>query len=55
MLAAIALITLDQLQELDTMDGLRVGLFFVAFGTSGQQLMKGVLRLYPRGGGRCSD
>jgi hypothetical protein len=43
-LIAIALITVDQLQGLGILDVLRVGIFFVAFGTAGRQLMHSVLR-----------
>jgi hypothetical protein len=43
LLIAIVLITLDQLQGLSVMDTLRTGLFFVAFGTAGRQLMSAVL------------
>lgn len=42
-LIAIALITMAQLQDLALLDVLRVGLFFVAFGTAGRQLMHSVL------------
>lgn len=42
-LIAIVLITLDQLQGLGVVDVLRVGAFFVAFGTAGRQLMHSVL------------
>jgi hypothetical protein len=42
-LIAIALITVDQLQGLGLWDVLRVGVFFVAFGTAGRQLMHSVL------------
>lgn len=43
LLVAIVLITLDQLQSLSPMDTLRIGLFFVAFGTAGRQLMSSLL------------
>ena len=43
-LIAIALITLDQLQGMAVVDVLRVGLFFIAFGTAGRQLMGSALR-----------
>ena len=42
-LIAVALITMDQLQGLGVADVLRVGIFFVAFGTAGRQLMDSVL------------
>ena len=42
-LIAIALITIDQLQGLGFLDILRVGVFFVAFGTAGRYLMNSVL------------
>jgi hypothetical protein len=42
-LIAIALITLDALQGLHGVEVLRVGVFFVAFGTAGRQLMHSVL------------
>jgi hypothetical protein len=45
LLIAIALITLDQLQGMTLGDILRIGLFFVAFGTAGRQLMGSALRL----------
>jgi hypothetical protein len=44
LLIAIALLTLDQLQGLNIIDMLRIGLFFVAFGTAGRQLMSTVLK-----------
>lgn len=43
MLIAVALITMDQLQGLGLQDVLRVGIFFIAFGTAGRQLMDSVL------------
>jgi hypothetical protein len=43
-LIAIALITLDQLQGMALADILRIGVFFVAFGTAGRQLMGSALR-----------
>ena len=43
-LIAIALITLDQLQGMAVVDVLRVGLFFIAFGTAGRQLMGSALK-----------
>lgn len=42
-LIAVALITVDQLQGLGILDVLRIGVFFVAFGTAGSQLMHSVL------------
>jgi hypothetical protein len=42
-LIAVALITVDQLQGLGLLDVLRVGVFFVAFGAAGRQLMHSVL------------
>lgn len=42
-LIAVALITVDQLQGADIGDMARVGVFFVAFGTAGRQLMHSVL------------
>ncbi len=44
LLISIGLITVDQLQGLAPLDVLRLGLFFVAFGTAGRQLMASVLR-----------
>jgi hypothetical protein len=44
LLIAIALLTIDQLQGLSMLNLLRVGVFFVAFGYAGQQLMGSVLR-----------
>ena len=44
LLITIALVTLDQLQGLGILDMLRIGLFFVAFGTAGRQLMSSLLR-----------
>ena len=46
MLIAIALITVDQLQGLGFLDVLRIGVFFIAFGTAGRQLMQSVLARY---------
>ena len=51
-LIAIALITVDQLQGLGIVDVLRVGVFFVAFGTAGRQLMHSVLSRYDNASGR---
>jgi hypothetical protein len=45
-LIALALITVDQLQGLGVLDVLRVGVFFVAFGAAGRQLMHSVLSRY---------
>jgi hypothetical protein len=42
-LIAVGLITVEQLQDLALPDVLRVGVFFVAFGTAGRQLMHSVL------------
>ncbi len=44
LLIAIGLMTLNQLQQLDTREFLWVGAFFVAFGVAGGQLMNGILR-----------
>lgn len=46
-LIAIALITVDQLQDLSGVDTLRIGVFFIAFGTAGRQLMHSLLNRYP--------
>lgn len=46
-LIAIALITLDQLRGLGGLDVLRIGVFFVAFGTAGRRLMQSLLTRYP--------
>jgi hypothetical protein len=46
-LIAIALITVDQLQGLGILDVLRIGVFFVAFGTAGRQLMNSLLSRFP--------
>jgi len=45
-LIAVALITIDQLQGMAFLDVLRIGAFFVAFGTAGRHLMDSVLRRY---------
>ena len=45
-LIAIGLITVDQLQGLSLLDTLRIGLFFIAFGAAGRQLMHSVLRRF---------
>lgn len=44
LLLVIALITIDRLQGLGMGEIGRVGLFFVAFGVAGRQMMKGILR-----------
>jgi hypothetical protein len=44
LLIVIALVTIDQIQELSGPDWLRIGIFFVAFGVAGRQLMNGILR-----------
>jgi hypothetical protein len=46
-LIAIALITVDQLQGLALLDMLRIGVFFIAFGTAGRQLMHSLLTRFP--------
>jgi len=46
-LIAIALITMDQLQDLQVSEVMRIGIFFIAFGTAGRQLMHSVLSRYP--------
>jgi hypothetical protein len=46
-LIAIALITVDQLQGLGMLDVLRIGVFFIAFGTAGRQLMHSLLTRFP--------
>ncbi len=46
-LSAIAVITMDQLQDLDVLEVARVGVFFIAFGTAGRQLMHSVLARFP--------
>jgi hypothetical protein len=43
MLIAIALITMEQLQDLEVLEVARIGVFFIAFGTAGRQLMNSVL------------
>lgn len=48
-LIAIALITMDQLQDLEVSAVLRIGVFFIAFGTAGRQLMHSVLTRFPAG------
>jgi hypothetical protein len=47
MLIAIALITMAQLQDLQIGEVLRIGIFFIAFGTAGRQLMNSVLTRFP--------
>jgi hypothetical protein len=49
MLIAIALITMDQLQDLQVLEVMRIGVFFIAFGTAGRQLMGSVLSRFPMG------
>jgi hypothetical protein len=44
LLIAIGLITIDQLQGMTLVDILRIGLFFIAFGTVGRQLMGSALK-----------
>jgi hypothetical protein len=46
-LIAIALITVDQLQGLGLLDVLRIGVFFIAFGTAGRQLTHSLLARFP--------
>ena len=46
-LIAIALITMDQLQDLQVLEVMRIGVFFIAFGTAGRQLMNSVLTKFP--------
>jgi hypothetical protein len=41
------LITVDQLEGLGVPEVLRIGLFFVAFGTAGRQLMHSLLSRNP--------
>jgi hypothetical protein len=48
-LIAIALITMEQLQDLEVLEVLRIGVFFIAFGTAGRQLMNSVLTRFPEG------
>ena len=48
-LIAVALITIDQIQGLGLLDTLRIGVFFIAFGTAGRQLMHSVLSRFPTG------
>jgi hypothetical protein len=44
LLIVIAVLTIDQIQGLRGIEWLRIGMFFVAFGVAGRQLMSGVLR-----------
>ena len=44
LLIAIGLITIDQMQGMTLVDMLRIGLFFIAFGAAGRQLMGSALR-----------
>jgi hypothetical protein len=46
-LIAIALITMEQLQDLEVHEVLRIGVFFIAFGTAGRRLMDSVLSRFP--------
>ena len=48
-LIAVALITVDELQGLALPDILRLGAFFIAFGTAGRQLMHSLLSRNPAG------
>lgn len=43
-LIAVALLTIDQLQELNFAEFVRVGIFFTAFGCAGRQLMGSLLK-----------
>ncbi len=43
LLITIGVLTVNQLEGLTILDALRVGLFFVAFGFSGRQLMGSLL------------
>jgi hypothetical protein len=47
LLIAIALITVEQLQGLGTLEIVRVGIFFIAFGAAGQRLVHSVLARDP--------
>lgn len=49
LLIAIGLFTVEQLQGVGLGDFLRLGLFFVAFGTAGHHLMDSVLQRYRPG------
>jgi hypothetical protein len=44
LLIAIAVLTIDQIQDLSAPEWVRIGVFFVAFGVAGRELMGGVLR-----------
>jgi hypothetical protein len=44
LLIAIALVTIDQLQGMALVDMVRIGVFFIAFGAAGRQLMGSALR-----------
>jgi hypothetical protein len=44
LLIVIALLTIDQIQDLRGGDLARIGVFFVAFGVAGRELMAGILR-----------
>ena len=44
LLVVIALVTIAQIQDLRGADLARIGVFFVAFGVAGRELMNGVLR-----------
>ena len=46
-LIAIALITMEQLEDLQILEVMRIGVFFIAFGTAGRQLMDSVLTRFP--------
>jgi hypothetical protein len=46
-LIAIALITMEQLEDLQVLEVLRIGIFFIAFGTAGRHLMDSVLTRFP--------
>ncbi len=46
LLIAIGLLTLDQLQGLGIVDIARIGVFFVAFGMAGRQLMSSLLKRF---------
>ena len=48
-LIAIALITMEQLQDLKVLEVARIGVFFIAFGTAGRQLMHSVLTRFAAG------
>ena len=46
-LIAVALLTLDGLQGVGLLETAKVGVFFIAFGTAGRQLMHSVLARFP--------